>query len=242
MPERLLDRQVKLLEHLTSSAGIFGTARGLSNDRALHGLDLGLLHLEARFSHEKRMGKIEWVLTKTLELLGSARAAMVRDFVDACPPKAISWLENALQFHDFLKARWRREPPVPPYLPDVAAYELAYASVRAGDIPAAAYAEPSVATPGAIRRAPGAVLLRCVYDIRPILEGLDETPERRATLLAVTMPPRSDAPLVSEPSTDLFELLEMLDQFVEPSLFSDTPEVAALITDLAACGLIEVRP
>src|SRR5260221_1731202 len=102
MPDRLLDRQARLLEHLTSSVGIFGAARGISNDRALHGLDLGLLHLEARFSHEKRLQKIEWVLTRTLDLLGSRRAAVNRDFVDACPPEGISWLANARQFHSCL--------------------------------------------------------------------------------------------------------------------------------------------
>ena len=80
MADRLLQRQARLIEHLTSSVGIFGAVRGLSNDPELHGLDLALLHLEARFSHEKRMQKIEWVLTQTLELLGHRREAMIRDF------------------------------------------------------------------------------------------------------------------------------------------------------------------
>jgi hypothetical protein len=240
MPEQLLDRQASLLEHLTGGAGIFGAARGLSNAPALHGLDRGLLHPEARFSHEKRMQKIEWVLTRTLALLGQRRAEIVREFVDACPPTGIGWLENARQFHDFLKARWRREEPDPPWLPDVAAYELAYATVRSGENEAAC--EGDGAASGAVRRHPAAVLLRCAYDIVPILEdAAAPVPIRRATLLAVAMLPGTDMPAVSALSSDLFELLEMLDGFVEPSLFQ-AAEAGKLIEQLAGSGLIEVHP
>jgi hypothetical protein len=243
MPDQLLERQARLVEHLTSGAGIFSTARGLSNDPALHGLDLGLLHLEARFSYEKRMQKIEWVLTRTLELLGDRRAALTRAFVDACPPTGISWLQNARQFHDFLKSHWLREAPTPAFLPDVAAYEIAYATVRAGETALPPLSEASIdASPGAIRRHPGAALLRCAHDIRSLLEGRDGAPERREMRLAVTMLPGTDAPQVSELSADLYELVEMLDAFVDRAIFEDTPEAEKLIQSLATGGLIEVLP
>jgi hypothetical protein len=244
MPDRLLDRQVRLLEHLTGGAGIFGADRNASTGRAPLGIHGGLLHLEARLSHEKRMQKIEWVLTRTLDLLGSNRAPIIRDFVEACPPASISWLENARQFHDFLAARWLSEKPEPPFLPDVASYELAYATVRAGESDkATGLGCAAEAPPGAIRRHPGAVLLRCAYDIRPILEGRasEGGPPRRETRLALAMLPRTDEPLVSELSSDLFELLEMLDQFADPAIFQDTPRLDKLIADLAAHGLVEVR-
>ena len=243
MPKRLLDRQVRLLEHLTSGAGIFGAGHGTSADRVPLGIHCGLLHLEARLSHEKRMQKIEWVLTRTLDLMGSSRAPIVRDFVAACPPTSISWLENARQFHDFLEARWRHEAAEPPYLPDIAAYELAYATVRAGESGMSAAAAASEAPPGAIRRRPGTVLLRCAYDIQPILEGRadDAGPDRRETRLAVAMLPGTDDPLVSELSSDVFELLQMLDQFADPAIFQDAPGLDKLIADLAAHGLVEVR-
>jgi hypothetical protein len=241
MPNPLLDRQTRLVEHLTSGAGIFGAARGIANDPALEGLDLGLLHLEARFSFEKRMQKIEWVLTRTLELLGSKRAAMTREFVDACPPTGISWLENARQFHDFLKARWRCEAPEPPYLPDIAAYELAYATVRAGETHLPIRSEDA-APRGSIRRWPGAMLLRSAYDIRPILEGNDTVPAHRMIRLAVTMRPGTDAPEVSELSAELFEILEMLEDFVDPATLQEAAEGETLIEKLAARGLIEVHP
>jgi len=243
MPDRLLERQARLLEHLTSGAGIFGTARGLSNDPALHGLDLGLLHLEARFSYEKRMQKIEWVLTRTLELLGNRRAGLTREFVDACPPTGISWLENARQFHDFLKAHWVYEGPQPAYLPDIAAYEIAYATVRAGATAVSSPCAASIdAAHGAIRRYPGALLLRCAHDIRPFLEGSQDALAPRDLRLAVTMLPGTDAPHVSELSVNLYELLEMLDEFVDPAVFDDTPEAEELMQSLTAGGLIEVLP
>jgi hypothetical protein len=247
MSDRLLDRQVRLLEHLTSGAAIFGAVRGASTHGALQGIHGGLLHLEARFSHEKRMQKIEWVLTRTFDLLGSNRAPIINDFVEACPPVSISWLENARQFHDFLSARWLGEAPEPPYLPDVASYELAYAMVRSGEsgvrnATAALECAPE-APPGAFRRYPNVVLLRCDYDIQPILEGRadDAALERRETLLAVAMLPGTDDPLVSELSSDLFELLEMLDQFADPAIFAETPGLDTLIADLAVHGLVEVR-
>jgi hypothetical protein len=190
------------------------------------------------------MMKIEWVLSRTFDLLGSAKTAVIRDFVEACPPASISRLENARQFHDFLTARWRREAPEPPYLPDVASYELAYATVRAGQSDETAALECALEVPpGAFRRHPNVVLLRCAYDIRPILEGRagDAGPERRETLLAVAMLPGTDDPLVSVLSSDLFELLEMLDQFADPAIFQDTPGLDKLIVDLAAHGLLEAR-
>jgi hypothetical protein len=239
MPNRLLDRQVELLKHLTSGAGIFGVDCGASAISPLLGIQGGLLHLEARLSHEKRMQKIEWVLTRTFDLLGDQRASIVRDFVEACPPMSISWLENARQFHNFLSARWQRNPPDPLHLPDIASYELAYAAVRAGQSDEAAM---SGMPTGAIRRHPNAVLLRCAYDIRPILEGrVDEArPHRRETLIAVAMRPGTDEPLVSELSSDMFAFLEMLDQFADPVVFEDAPALVALIADLGACGLLEV--
>ena len=242
MADRLLQRQARLVEHLTSSAGIFGAVRDISNDPALQGLDLALLHLEARFSHEKRMQKIEWVLTRTFELLGHRRETMIREFVKACPPTGISWLGNARQFHAFLRARWRHKPPLPAHLPDIAAYEIAYATVRAGErLGPAGVAE---APAGTIRCHPAAVLLCCAHDIRPFLEvgGGNDTPALRETRLAVTMLPGSDEPQVSELSRDLFEMLEMLDRFIDPSIFHDMPDAGMLIQNLAAGGLIEVHP
>jgi hypothetical protein len=242
MASQLLVRQTSLLEHLTSGAAIFGDAADASLDRDPLGINAGLLRLEARFSHEKRMEKIKWVLPRALDLLGTAQAAVVRDFVEACPPASISWLDNARQFHAFLLKRWLLKAPEPPYLPDVAACELAYASIHGSE--KQAFEAKEYATFGGIRRHPCVVLVRCSYDVRSILE--ERTGEagvaKRDTPLAMSMPPGAEHPTVSELSPDLFELLEMLDDFVDLEEFSDVPDVNELIADLGRRGFLEVRP
>jgi hypothetical protein len=241
MRSPLLDRQASLLEHLTSGAAIFRTQAAAASGRDL-GIHAGLLHLEARFSHEKRMAKIRWALPKTLELLGSSRSSIVRDFVEACPPASISRLENARQFHDFLSTRWTIQQPDPPYLLDVAAFELAYATVL-GSRGEAAKASHAAAEHG-IRRHPGVVLVRCRYDVRSILEGGADEQEiaERDTPLAISMPRGTAEPILSILSAQLFESLELLDDFFDLNELSGLPELSSLLTDLADRGLIEVRP
>jgi hypothetical protein len=240
MPDRLLDRQAKLLEHLTSTAAIFGTGNGAPIERTLLGINENLLHLEARFSHEKRMQKIEWVLPRTIGLLGSAKAKVIHDFVEACPPVSISRVENARQFHSFLSERWLMEAPEPPYLPDVAACELAYAGVRDGETQS--FEATEHAAVGDIRRHPSVVLLRCSYDVRSILEGRDGdvAVTVRDTPLAVSMPNSAQHPTLSELSPALFGLLEMFDDPLDPDALPDLPEVRELITELTRQGLLQV--
>jgi hypothetical protein len=241
MRSPLLDRQASLLEHLTSGATIFRTGAAAASACEL-GVHAGLLHLEARFSHEKRMAKIKWALPKTLELLGPNRSLIVRDFADSCPPASISRLENARQFRDFLSTLWTIQQPDPPYLFDVAACELAYATVLGSRSPSTK-AEDAAASQG-IRRHPGAVFVRCGYDVRPILEEGADGPDiaERDTPLAVSMPRGAAHPLLSILSPPLFESLELLDDFFDPKELSDLPELNDLLADLADRGLIEVRP
>jgi hypothetical protein len=186
------------------------------------------------------------VLSRTLDLLGNDdRAPIVRAFAEACPPVSITRLENARQFHGFLSNHWLVEPPEPAYLPDIASYELIYAAVRTGDGRMDMITEDALdAQIGAIRRHPSVVILRCAYDIRPILEGsagAEAIPARRDTRLAIAKLPGTDDPIVSELSEELCELLEMLDEFTHPGIFQDTPGVDELISDLAAQGLLVVR-
>jgi hypothetical protein len=244
MASRLLDRQTSLLEYLTSSGAIFGERRDASADPVRLGIDDRLLRLEARFSHEKRMEKIIGVFSRTFEILGDSQDAIVREFVDACPSSDISRFENARQFHDFLSARWRRKPPQPPHLPDVAACELACAKVRANAEGQLSETEKKAKEPRrGIRRPPGLVLLRCSYDIRNIFEGdlRAGTPTNRDTLLAVYLPPGTDQPRIFELLAVVFNLLTALNDWTDPAVFREIPEFEEVLADLCENRLLEVH-
>jgi hypothetical protein len=244
MAMSLLERQVRLVEYMTSGAAIFGDNRGLSLTPAIEGIDRGLLQIEAHFSYAKRRDKIIAVFPTTFGLLGRSDAAILRDFVESCPPASISRLENARQFCRFLSSRWMREPSDPPYAPDVAACELACAEVDA-DVEERRQLErnePDQRKSG-IRRCRAVVLLRCAYDVRPIFEtGFEQAvPTKRETRLAVAQPPGANGPLVSEVMPAVFDLLAALDDWVDPSELDAAPAFAKLLADLTAHGLVEAR-
>jgi hypothetical protein len=244
MTMRLLDRQARLLEYLTSSGAIFGDEKNALPDHALRGIDPRMLYLEARFSHEKRMEKIIAVFPKTFRLLGADRVAIVREFVEAWPPTAITRIENASQFYDFLCARWRHQASEPPYLRDVAACEFACAKVRVGaQVRELGPGWGEHAPRGAVRRHPDVVLLRCAHDIRPIFEaGSGEAaPVERDTPLAIAMPPDAAHPKVFEVLPLVCDVLAAIDDWTDRSALGATPEADALIQDLAEHGLVEVR-
>jgi hypothetical protein len=234
MSDSLLERQAGLLEYLTSGGAIFG-----EGDLSLNafGLNRGLLHLEAKYSHRKRMEKIEAVLATTLDLLGTSREAIVRAFAEACPPASIGRLDNARQFHAFLLARWRERAPEPPCLPDIAAFEIAHAAVQRKQD-----AQAQVAPPDNIRRHRAVALLRCAYDIMPMLGGrASEAPAQpQQTLIAIAMPEGATAPTVYALPRELFAFVELLDEFTDPQEFAEIPDADSIIGQLAAAGLVEV--
>ena len=245
MAKRLLDRQVSLLDYLTSGGAIFGGKDDAPLDQALQGIDRALLRLEAGFSHEKRMNKIVAVFPRTFEILGANRDPIVRSFVEACPPTDISRLVNARQFHDFLSACWQRRPPDPRYLPDVAACELACAEVRVDTEESGVKAVSSMRSAPRhwIRRCRGVALVHCAYDVRPIFEEAagEVAPTARDTPIAVAMPSGADQPRIFELLPVVFDLLAALDDWADPTVFCDTPQANELIVDLAEHGLLEVR-
>jgi hypothetical protein len=235
----LLDRQTRLLEYLTSGEAIFGDVGGTSRTPLLQGFDRALLHIEARFSHEKRMEKIAAVFPKTFALLGEDRDAVVREFVHACPPVDIGRLENACQFSDFLISRWGAQRPALPYLPDVTACELACAQVRmdADSSPAVAKS-PAHTGPSEIRRKSGIALLRTRFDIRPIFEDKrrDISTIERLVPLAISF--RAGEIGIFELTPEVFDLLAALDTWVA---VDELPNAEGLIADLGEAGLLEER-
>src|SRR5262249_10336961 len=130
MAKRLLDRQASLLDYLSSTAAMFGPQTNAPADPALRALHSGVLRLQARFICNKRMEKIVALFPRTLDIMGVAQRAVLREFVETSRSTQRSSLANAREFHAFLARRWRRSRPRPAYLPDVAACELAMAEVR----------------------------------------------------------------------------------------------------------------
>jgi hypothetical protein len=245
MATRLLERQDSLIAYLTSGAAIFGDDEAPPADPALRGFDPRLLHLEARFSHEKRMEKIVGVFARTLDLLGTEQAQVVRAFAECCPSVSIGRIENARQFYAFLSGLWRFKTPGLPYMPDLAACELAFAEVRnwasdeaAGDTPSRSGAE---ARPWSVRRHPGVTLQRCGHDVRPLFESDDvhSTPVKRKTMLAFATPCGAVDAQVVELDPTIFDLLSALNDWTERSAFGATEEANALIDELVSHGLLE---
>lgn len=243
MANRLLDRQVSLISYLTSGAAIFGDDKAPLADPALQGFDPRLLRLEARFSHEKRMEKIAGVFSRTLDLLGTEQAQVVQAFAEGCPSISIGRIENARQFHAFLSGVWRFRPPGLPYLPDLAACELAFAEVRnwVADASAGETPKQGGARPRSIRRHPGIALQRCEHDVRPLFEADDihSTPVKRETMLAFATPRGAADAQVFELDPAIFGLLSALNDWTERSAFGATEEANALIDELASHGLVE---
>jgi hypothetical protein len=240
MPASLLQRQIDLLEYLTSADAIFGESADAPFVPHLEGFDLAPLHLEARFSHEKRMEKIVAAFPRTFELLGDDQGTVVREFVTACPSVDIRRIENARQFYDFVCVRWEAKPPQPPYLRDVAACELAMAGLR---IKHKAPPSQPVAARRAIRfrRNRDAVFLACAYDIRPIFEGgSGDAPQRRDVMLAILVPPRTGQPAIFEVPPPVYGLLVELDSWTDRAALGGMEGLDELITDLAEHGLLEV--
>jgi hypothetical protein len=243
MPARLLQRQISLLEYLTSADAIFGEGIDAPAVPHLQGFDLAPLRLEACFSHEKRMEKIIAAFPRTFELLGDDQASVVRDFVAACPSVDIRRIENARQFYDFVCARWETLPPQPPYLRDVASCELAIATIRIKH-----RARPSQPVAAGhmmrFRRNRDAVFLPCAYDIRPIFEGgaseaqASEIPALRDVMLAIL--PRTDQPAIFEVPAPVYALLVDLDTWTDRATLGPMEGLDDLISDLVDHGLLEV--
>jgi hypothetical protein len=249
MPARLLQRQISLLEYLTSADAIFGEGIDAPPVPHLQGFDLAPLRLEACFSHEKRMEKIIAAFPRTFELLAD-QATVIRDFVAACPSVDIRRIENARQFYDFVCARWETAPPQPPYLRDVASCELAIATIR---IKHKARPSQPVAAGHTMRfrRNRNAVFLPCTYDIRSIFEGhtseghaseaqASEAPARRDVMLAILIPPGAEQPAIFEVSAPVYALLVELDIWTDRATLGPMEGLDELIADLADHGLLEV--
>lgn len=240
MSTRLLHLQTSLLEYLTSATAIFGDRPVLPADHDLHGVDIGRVCLEARFSFDKRLAKISSVFPRTFAIFTGDWAPVLREFVGAQPPVDIGRLSNAQQFFDFLSRRLDNAQMEPPWLLDVAACELACAQVRAHAEVAESAAD---IVSGAVRCRPGAVLLRCTHDVRSVFEDRagDGAGVKRPTLLVIFIPPQVDRVQICDVGREVFDLLSACRQWTDPATLGLVRGSDELVSDLAGRGLLEVR-
>jgi hypothetical protein len=245
MMNRLLDRQVSLLEYLASSAVLFGDEVNVPVDPALQGIDRGLLRLEARFCCNRRIKKIIAAFPRTFGILGVDQKLILRAFAETSRQTDITSLANAHQFCEFSLAYWRRVPPKVPYLQDVAACEFSMVKVcsMAEDSENALKTDQSDGPKPGIRRRRTVVLLRCAHDIRSIFEaGLGElVPPKRDTSLVIALPAGSCKVEIREVAPVVFDLLVRLDDWADPTTLSAIDDLEDLLSRLAAQELIEVR-
>ena len=237
----LLDRQTRLLTYLTSVSAIFDGPGDIRLDDALRGIDPRLLHLQASISHQKRVKKISVIFPRTTALLTDRVAETLRDFADVCPSMPAGFIENGRQFCDFLSLRRQAGTLRPPYLHEVAACELAMAQARA--FVADEKAETSAKSlSNSKRRAPGVVLLRCVYDIQPIMTNAQNAEVvERDTPLAIVRPIGAEHAAIFELAPAVFNLLASLTDWAPVAPSFAMLASRALTHDLVECGLMEVR-
>ncbi len=104
-------------------------------------------------------------------------------FVDALGPRTHYLRDVPAEFLAWAAPRWHTDPDVPPFLADLAAYELAAFSVSAADDAPAGAAPDEVALDRALVLHPSARRLRFAWAVHRLSEEVDarDTPEERAT-------------------------------------------------------------
>lgn len=174
------------------------------------GPDVARISLYGRLSHSKRIKKIESVLTQTITYLDEPFYPLTKPFLSAYPPTGASRYDNARQFFEFLvHHHWGGRPKTRPYLMDLARYELAVAHARTPPWVKSGPRPAETSRPTMVRRSPSISLIRCKYDIRPMLDRDDATgmPEKRDLFLAVVLPRGTPHERVFEIGADLASFL-----------------------------------
>jgi hypothetical protein len=245
---RLLDRQQALIDHLSNPTSFLDHGFDPGQDKFLRGLDRERLRLVGALALAKRIGKIEAVLPKTVSYLRTESLASFHEFACKHPPSSSRRYDNARQFYGYLRDRWKIQPPVPPFLLDLAACEWMLARVRhkGSSELFVSGCEPHLPDENIweIRRAKAVELLECNHDVRSLLEPAPETvrvPER-AVFLVFTPDASPFNARVFEVTREVYELLETLDDWCSVHDLGLESETRPVIDSLIACGILEVGP
>lgn len=242
---RLLHRQSEIIDYLLSPRAFDGKEELHEIPAALAGLDAQRLRVLGLFSLGKRQEKVSSLLPRTWSYVRRQGLYSFRDFANRYPQRDATYFANASQYFDYLQEIWQRNVPDPPWLRDIARYEIEYAAARTGGME---LEESTLATPsqqGCIRRHRQARLSRYEYDIRPLLAGPDEgqIPVMRDVRLAF-LAERSAQPVrIFELASHIFDAIEKLDSWSSLDQFKPVSvnDTGKFLKQLQSLGLIEVR-
>jgi hypothetical protein len=245
----LLGFQRSVVKEVAGAHHLRGLARPLPV--ALRGVDSARLALLSRLTHAKRLGKIARLMPATFALLGGELRDLAPDFAAAHPPRSAKSLANARQFHRFLRARRKRGGLSRADVLDVAACEIAVATVsqQAGRPRRAPAAFPR-SRALRMRRAPGCVFLVLARDVRPLLSfragngcGTNLLPAAptHPVHLVVVPNPSGYAPRLLQLEPALFEWLRASRRWrVVQSFPLPRGRGRAFLSRLASLGLLQI--
>ena len=214
--QKLIDFQNEVLAALTDP-DVFARRAASHEVRLPHGVDIDKVRVVGRLAFSKRIRKIKAVLPWTFHHLRGNVSLLLEDFGRKYPPHSASRYDNAAQFTTYLGEDAGQLLSTWPFLPDLAACELAIAQAQQVVAPSAARYRHTTWRPDAlIRRAPHLGMVRCRFDVQRLLSGEPREPstvEKRPVSLLV-LPPTDVAQVrVFEVSPDIYQLLADLHEW-----------------------------
>ena len=238
---RLIDRQSSLIDYLLDPHAFGAGVVPGPVPPELAGLSADGLKINGLFSLGKRKEKVAATIPRTWAALGGKPQYDFFAFASGFPQQDPTRRSNAVQFVRYLEQVWDRFPPEPPWLPDLARYELAMA--EALDSTGKTNAAPPDGTPyPAVRRRSGVELLTCAYDLRSLVDASvgASAPPRRTTRLAVVAEDGGRDLRTFELAPAPYDLLHRLGAWCAiETLNASKDDLADMIDALVERGLLE---
>ena len=248
----LLERQRRLAEFLSNPGQYKDAAAADRLARELAIPDASRLSAAGNMVANKRFGKIQSVMPKTMEILGANARNVFDGFARHCPPASISRAANARQFLEYLEQA--EEIQAPDYICDVARFEYSNWSTTVNFDAALGGGTPFAdSLPGTalVRLAPQVTLLVLDHDVRCLFaadgdvggEGIGPQPERRPVHLAIAGREEGSPPRIFELDAGLHDAARRMVTWKTAASWCaaiaaiDMPDMEAL----NSIGLIEVK-
>lgn len=242
---RLIRRQSEIVSYLLNPEALREHADGSRRVAVPEGLDARRLSILGLFSLGKRQEKVSSVLPHTFALVRGREHYGFGDFAAEYPQCNPTYFANGKQYVSYLQDVWSRHQPDPPWLPDIARYEIEHAAAHNG-VPTFESEDADVDFVHAcVRRHPNARLSRYQYDIRPIIEGharRDQEPSLRDVRLVMLTDQNSQSVKVYELKPAIYDVLDTLDAWLPIHRFEvgGVRDKRHLLERIQSLGLVEI--